>query len=75
MKKKLCRTFCLLKILNAILTEKVYKITFNGDDAFISKYGENIFAAHRIGQLCQTNFYVERSAFAGIAGVEKLNWA
>lgn len=57
------------------LTDKGYKITFNGDDAFISKNGKNMFTARRNGQLYQTIFYVERSVFAGIAGEEQLNKA
>lgn len=57
------------------LTDKGYRITFNGDDGFISKNGKDVFAARRDGQLYRTTFHIERSVFAGIADVEKLNKA
>lgn len=57
------------------LTDKGYKVTFNGDVAFISKNDKNVFAARRNGQLYLTTLHIERSVFAGIADMEKLTKA
>lgn len=49
------------------LTKLGYKVTFDGENAFVSKNGKVVFTGRAEGDLYQVEFNIERNIFAGIA--------